>query len=187
MEARATPARRNAAATKARIFAAAQQAFSDVGYAQAGIRHIAAIAEVDAALIQRYFGSKAGLYEAALIEAVPQFSGLDLAHHGFGSRLTDRFLEALLDMRAQSMIALSTSDPEAREISTRVMREHAVKPLAEWLGPPNAEARAIRMLMLTTSFMLYTRQIPLMTPQEAVRSATSAWLARALQEIIDER
>ncbi|CAN7644062.1 TetR family transcriptional regulator [Phenylobacterium sp. LjRoot225] len=178
---------RDAPRTKARILAAAQQAFAELGYSQAGIRDIAAIAGVDSALLQRYFGSKAKLFEAALIDAIPRFEALDLAQEGFGARLTAKFLEAFLDLRAQAMIALSISDPEARMISARVMEEYGIEPLARWLGPPNARTRAIRMTMLSTSFMLYTRQIPLMSPDAAIDSETSEWLGRSLQAIIDER
>lgn len=179
--------RRDAVRTKAKILAAAQQAFAEHGYAQAGIRDIAVIAGVDSALLLRYFGSKAKLFEAALIDAIPQFDELDLAQEGFGARLTGKFLEAFLDLRAQAMIALSTSDPDARIISARVMEDYGIAPLARWLGPPNARARAIRMTMLSTSFMLYTRQIPLMSPDAAIESETSEWLAKSLQAIIDER
>jgi AcrR family transcriptional regulator len=179
--------RRDAARTRARILAAAQQAFAEHGYPHAGIRDIAAIAGVDAALLLRYFGSKAKLFEAALIDAIPQFDEMDLAHEGFGSRLTAQFLDAFLDLRAQAMIALSISDPEAQAISARVMEEYGIAPLARWLGPPNARTRAIRMTMLSTSFMLYTHQIPLLSPDAAVDSETTDWLARSLQAIIDER
>ena len=179
--------RRDAPRTKARILAAAQQAFADLGYAQAGIRDIAQIAGVDSALLLRYFGSKAKLFEAALIDAIPRFEPLDLAQAGFGARLTEKFLEAFLDLRAQSMIALSTSDPDARLISTRVMEQYGIAPLARWLGPPNARTRAVRMMMLSTGFMLYTRQIALMSPDAALDTGTSQWLAESLQVIIDER
>jgi AcrR family transcriptional regulator len=179
--------RRDATQTKARILAAAQQAFAERGYSHAGIRDIAAIAGVDSALLLRYFGSKAGLFEAALIDAIPQFEDLDLGQEGFGARLTGKFVEAFLDLRAQAMIALSISDPEAQAISARVMEEYGIGPLARWLGPPNARARAIRMTMLSTSFMLYTRQIPLMSPDASLDSKTADWLARSLQAIIDER
>lgn len=179
--------RRDAPRTKARILVAAQQAFAELGYSQAGIRDIAGIAGVDSALLLRYFGSKAKLFEAALIDAIPRFEELDLAQEGFGARLTEKFLEAFLDLRAQSMIALSTSDPDARLISVRVMEQYGIAPLARWLGPPNARARAVRMMMLATGFMLYTRQILLMPPEVAVDNETSQWLAESLQAIIDER
>jgi AcrR family transcriptional regulator len=181
-----TPRPRNAEQTKTRILAAAQQAFMEIGYGQAGIRLIANRAGVDSALVQRYFRSKAGLYEAALLDAMVEYPDMDLSHDRFGARLAEKFIEAFLDMRALSMIVLSASDPEAQEINLRVMREHAIKPLADWLGPPDAETRAIRMTMLSTGFMIYTRQIPLMMPGLAVETQTSNWLADQLQSIIDE-
>jgi len=179
--------KRDAARTRGRILAAAQKAFAEHGYAQAGIREIGALAGVNSAMVLRYFGSKAALFEAALVDAIPQYDGMDLRHETFGARLTEQFLDVVLDLRAQAMIALSASDPEASAISARVMKEKAIAPLAEWLGPPNARARAVRMLMLSTSFMLYTRQIPLMSTREAIDSDTAEWLSAALQDIIDGR
>ena len=62
------PRRRNARLTRAQILAAAQQAFSTVGYSQAGIRDIAEMVGVSSTILLRYFGSKAGLFEAALLD-----------------------------------------------------------------------------------------------------------------------
>ena len=42
------------------------------------------------------------------------------------------------------------------------------------------------MIMLATGFMLFTRQVQLMTPEYAVETKTSDWLADLLQEIIEE-
>jgi AcrR family transcriptional regulator len=58
--------RRNPAVTKARILAAAQKVFAERGYAQTGLRDIANEADVSSALPVTYFGTKAGLFEAAL-------------------------------------------------------------------------------------------------------------------------
>ncbi len=180
------PRTRNASETRGRILAAAQAAFAQVGYSAAGIRAIAAAATIDPALVMRYYGSKAGLYEAALIDAIPDYPGLDLSHARFGERLAAKFIEAFLDDRALSMMILSAGDPEAQAISLKVMQEHGVAPLARWLGPPDAEARAKRMLMLSTGFKFYTRQLPIMSATDATESQTTEWLARALQEIVDE-
>lgn len=180
------PPTRNARDTRIRILKAAQQSFAEMGYSVAGIRHIAAAAAVDPALVIRYFGSKAGLYEAALADAVPDYPGLDLSYERFGERLTAKLVEAILDDRALAMIVLSAGDPEARAISLNVLRKQAIGPLVEWLGPPNAEARATRMIMLLTGFMFYTRQVPVMSPSDAVGSSSADWLARMLQDVIDE-
>ena len=180
------PRTRNARDTRIRILKAAQQAFAEMGYSVAGIRHIAAAASVDPAMVIRYFGSKAGLYEAALVDAVPDYPGFDLSHEKFGERITAKLVEAFLDDRALAMIVLSAGDPDAQAISLKVMREQAIGPLVEWLGPPNAEARATRMIMLLTGFMFYTRQVPVMSPSDAVESSSADWLACMLQDIIDE-
>jgi AcrR family transcriptional regulator len=179
------PRRRNAAKTKAMILAAAQQAFADTGYTQTGIRAIAALAGVDSALVQRYFGSKAGLFESALADAIPRFETADLERAGLGKRVMSEFLLGL-DLRAQSMIVLSTSDAEAREIAAAVLKARVIEPVTGWLGAPDGEARAIRLVMLSTAFMLYTRQVQLMTPESAIASGTSQWLSDTLQSILEE-
>jgi AcrR family transcriptional regulator len=59
--------RRDAAATRSAIFEAATRRFACQGYQYAGVREIAADAGVDAAMVNRYFGSKEGLF-AEVIE-----------------------------------------------------------------------------------------------------------------------
>ena len=54
--------RRDAAATRSAILEAATRRFAFEGYQNAGVREIAADAGVDAAMVNRYFGSKEGLF-----------------------------------------------------------------------------------------------------------------------------
>jgi AcrR family transcriptional regulator len=178
------PRRRNAETTRAAILAAAQQAFAEIGYPAAGIRHIAALAGVDSALVQRYFGSKAGLFEAALSAAIPIFEPADLRQADFGPRLMAEFLTGGFGLRAQALITLSTGDAEARAISAKVLKARVIGPLSAVMEPPDAEARAMRLVMLSTAFLLYTRQVPVMTPEDAVANGTSDWLSGLLGEII---
>ena len=63
---RATPRRRDAAATRAAILAAARTHFARLGYDRAALRDIAAEAGADVALVGRYFGGKEGLFTEAL-------------------------------------------------------------------------------------------------------------------------
>ncbi len=58
---------RDAAATKQALLGAAQSLFGQRGFEGATIRDIGECAGVDAALIARYFGSKADLYIAAVV------------------------------------------------------------------------------------------------------------------------
>jgi len=58
----ATKPLRDAAGTRARILEAAKLRFCQRSYEQVGVREIAADANVDAALVNRYFGTKEELF-----------------------------------------------------------------------------------------------------------------------------
>src|ERR1700685_140142 len=62
--------KRDAEATRAAILAAAKVHFARSGYDGAYLRDIAAEAGADAALINRYFGGKEGLFAAALKDSI---------------------------------------------------------------------------------------------------------------------
>jgi AcrR family transcriptional regulator len=181
------PKRRNASKTKASILIAAQQAFSELGYSQAGIRDIAAIAGISSPLLLRYFGSKAGLFEAALTEAARPERIFEQGRAGFGEHLANLLLDVDLDVKAPAMVALSTGDADARAIATRVTEKHVVAPLAEWLGPPDARARAVEIVMLGMGVVMYTRQIPLAPAAKGVDKKLARWLARTLQAVVDQK
>jgi AcrR family transcriptional regulator len=180
-----TPKPRNAPKTKARILVAAQEAFAEAGYAQAGTREIAARAGITSPLLLRYFGSKAGLFEAALIETMRVGSLFEGDRSRFGEQLTALFLDTELDFKAPSMIALSTGHPDARDIAARAADEHVVEPLAKWLGPPDARTRALEIVMVAMGFVLCTRQFPLLPARKGIDKQVAQWLAQTLQAIVD--
>lgn len=179
------PKRRNATATKARILAAAQRAFAQQGYAQAGIRDIAAMADVSSPMLLRYFGSKAGLFEAALIDVFDQGDLYTSSKTDFGKRLAALFSDQALEITPPAIIALSTSHPDAQSIATRITQEYAIKPLAKWLGTPDGYVRATEIFMLSTSFVLYSRQIPLFPSSAKGKSQLQQWLAQSIQAVVD--
>lgn len=177
--------KRDASATKARILAAAQEAFATLGYSQAGIREIAAMAGTSSTLLIRYFGSKAGLFEAALAEAMRGDDIFSTPRESFGRHLAELFTRPDIEIRPPAMIALAAGDPQAAAITARVAEELAIGPMAAWLGGADARTRAVQIFMLATSFVLYTRQVPVMPVERGVDPAMTAWLARSLQTIID--
>jgi len=61
-----SPRRRDSAASRDRLLAAASELFADRGYDQATSRDIGIRAEVDPTMIARYFGGKAQLFIAVL-------------------------------------------------------------------------------------------------------------------------
>lgn len=180
------PKTRNAGRTKAAILAAAQQAFSELGYSQTGIRDIAAIADVSSTLLLRYYGTKAALFEAALIDAMPLAPLLSTTKRELmGQHLSHLFLDARLQIKPPSIVVLSAGDAEAREIATRVLQANIIAPLAKWLGPPDAEVRALQIVTLAMGFVLFTQQIPLMPARRGADRKMALWLAESVQAVVD--
>jgi AcrR family transcriptional regulator len=172
--------------TRAKLLAAAQEVFSEKGYSGAGMRDIAALAGVSSTLLLRYFGSKAGMFEAALAAVIPaEVSFGDADRSRIGQRLTRSILNADLDLKSPSMVALAIGDPDAREATTRLTEERVIKPLAQWLGPPHAEARAMEILMVSLGFMIYTRRLPVMPQLVAPNKDIGKWFASTIQAIVD--
>lgn len=58
--------RRSGDASRAAILGAARRRFAEQGYERTTIRAVAADAGIDASMVMRYFGSKEGLFDAAL-------------------------------------------------------------------------------------------------------------------------
>lgn len=176
--------RRDAAATRLRILEAAQAAFSELGYSSAGMRHIAREAQVDPAMVVRYFGTKAALFEAALAHSIPDVRQVDPGGD-LGSQLAAELLGGFLDLRMQSIILLGVGDTEAREICARVLRERVIAPLAERIGTPDAQDRAIRLVMIATGYTLFTSQVPLVDPRDAATSGTADWMAGIVRDLFE--
>jgi AcrR family transcriptional regulator len=108
----ANPPRRNAAATRARLLAAAREQFLRHGYRATSLRAIAAQAGVDVMLIKRYFGSKEQLFAEATdvsdnVEAVRRAPD-DLV----GGAMIERVLSARRDVDGPLFALLrSSGDP----------------------------------------------------------------------------
>lgn len=180
------PRKRDAAATRARILEAAQRAFSETGYSHTGIREIAGRAGTSSTLVLRYFGSKAGLFEAALTAAMPVATALSHPREKLGAGLAEALLDPANAIRPPLMIAMASGDPEAAAIAAQVFEAQSVAPLAAWLGEPDGRARALEIAMLATGLVSYLRQLPLPAASEAERRHIATWFANAVQAIVDQ-
>jgi AcrR family transcriptional regulator len=180
------PKPRNASKTRASILSAAQQSFAEHGYAQAGIRDVAARAGISSPMLLRYFGSKAGLFEAALIEAMQVETLFNEPRERFGEQLARLFMDASVDIKAPSILALSTGHADARDIATRATDTHVIEPLAKWLGAPDAHARALQIVTLGMGFVICTRLYPLASGRKGADKKLAKWLAQSLQAIVDQ-
>lgn len=176
---------RNAAATQARILDAAQRAFSELGYAAVGIRDIAELAHVSLPPLFTYFGSKIGLFEAALIDAARLDPIFRVERAKFGEHLANLAITNEKGVRSVSMVMLATSADESREVAHRILEESVLAPLAEWLGPPNARNRAIEISLLCGGFVTYSKQLGIIPQPLTTDHPVAQWLATSIQAIVD--
>ena len=175
---------RNPEATKAKIVAAAQDAFARRGYSQTGLRDIAEAAGVVSSLLIRYYKTKAGLFEAAFLKSLDVQTVIQWPRSEFGENLMRFLLDPKTRVLIPTLLAHSIADEKALEITTRIVRDHLVQQLAEWLGPPNARSRAISILAVTGGFVLYDRHL-LADEESADLRESAAYIGRVVQRLID--
>lgn len=179
------PRKRSAPATRQAILEAARLCFTQEGYDQVGVREIAARAGVDPALINRYFGSKEGLFTEAIGS---KFDLRQIAGDDLGS-LGETMLRYILKKQGSgghdplTALLRSHSSDIARDKLRSAMVQGFVEPLAARLPGPSARERA-ELIGSTLLGILVYRSIagPLTeTEREQVVAAT----APHLQAIID--
>ena len=151
--------RRDAAATREAILEAATCRFATQGYQSAGAREIAADAGVTAALVNRYFGSKEGLFAEAIERA------FDIRHLLQGQRgdLADHLARVIVygqeDSRDWGQIPLllllhSATEPRAVELFRWDLNRTVLPLLAEQIGGDDAAVRAAMVMAQLTGFAI---------------------------------
>ncbi|WP_395336073.1 TetR family transcriptional regulator [Novosphingobium sp. BL-8H] len=166
--------------TRAEILQAAVEVFGELGYAQAGLRDIAAKAGTASSLPVRYFGTKAALFEAALIETIRQNSVFAWDKARFGETMA-RLIHDRSNVTISVMLIQALSEPESRAVAAKVWRTHMIAPLEEWLGPPGAQARANNLFAMLTGVTLQVHGLASgQASPEQMR-----WVAETLQSIVD--
>lgn len=158
--------------------------FSELDYSQAGVRQIAELADVDPALVGRYFGSKEGLYEVALETAigVPE-EDVDVA--AFGREAVERLIGREGKGAEPLPIFLhGVSDPNAQPIALKQLTQ-SVAALGRWFGPPDGETRAAEAFALFIGFFVLRRLLPLPPYTGAMDPSVRTWLVDSLQLIAE--
>jgi len=147
------------AADPGAIAAAAARLFLERGYAGTTVRDIAALADVDPAVVIRRFGSKEALFLDAmrpgdLAEAWQRT--LEGPLEGFGERCAEALLDARGDARGVFLALLRASDAEG--IGSQLRRAHEegfVAPLRERLGGGTDADLKARLAAAAAGGMLY--------------------------------
>ena len=145
--------RRDAAATREAVLAAAREVFAELGYDGAGTREIAAAAGVDPRLIGRYFGSKEGLFTEVVDRAFEKTLLLGPGHNHEAAR-------ALLSNHAGGpadglLIALrSAANARAAAIMRTNLEANYHRAVTDGLSGPHAAGRAELLIAVCSGVQL---------------------------------
>jgi AcrR family transcriptional regulator len=188
-----TGRRPGAAGTRERILAAARAHFSEAGYDGATVRSIASLAGVDPALISHYFGSKEGVFLAAVefpadpAEFIPRL--LEPGVDGLGERLVRFFLRTWDSPAGSPMLALIRS-VVASERAAVALREFVSREVLARLAAAIQLDRPQLRAGLAASQLVGMAMLRYVVKVEPFASAgedeIAAWLGPALQRYLTD-
>jgi AcrR family transcriptional regulator len=179
------PRRRDAAATRSAIFEAAARRFAYQGYERAGVREIAADAGVDAAMVNRYFGTKERLFAEVLEGAFDIRELVDGDRATLADRLARRVVygrEDDADARAIPLLLMlrSVTEPRSVELIRTNVERQLLRPLAECLDGPDAEVRAAIVIAQCVGFSIMNQILRPRAVSEAQQEELAALLRESL-------
>jgi AcrR family transcriptional regulator len=133
---------RDAQASRQQLFSAAQELFAQKGFERTTLREIGELAGVDAALVARYFGSKADLYVAVV--AAERLGSRDPAARSGDERPYSSLAQMVEEVLRrsdehgpgpilQALVRFDTTD-EIREAAEARLVRRLVEPLSSSLG-----------------------------------------------------
>ncbi len=174
--------------TRSAIVAEARRQFGEVGYGQTTLRNVASAVGVDPRLVLHYFGSKKGLFEAAIelpIDPEVIVNAVLLAEGGDVGTRAAQFMLTVLDdpTRRQVFIGLlraAISDPEAAPLIRDVLAERMLLPIARGVGADQPELRAAMMAAQVVGLAVARHIIGI----EPLASAPHDVLARGLAPVV---
>ncbi|MBF4613489.1 TetR/AcrR family transcriptional regulator [Curtobacterium sp. VKM Ac-1376] len=179
---------KDAAATRLHLVQAARRRFAFDGYRATTVRDIAADAGVNVALINRYFGSKEGLFRACLDRVVrdlgteePVEQGLERALAGLVTHVVraptdDDSLQLMLLLR-------SSGDDGADAIRRETLRRYAER-LAGAVGDDQVSDELLVRAEIALSVVLGMTMLRQSTAVEPLASADDALVAAALEDAL---
>ncbi len=174
--------------TRASILRAARDLFAAEGYERATVRDVAARAEVDPALVIRYFGSKDGLFARAadFDLRLPDLSDMDRAR--LGPALVRHFLDVWEGPGSNGgmtiLLRSAASNPLAAEKLQEVFAGQVLPALARASGAPDAAERAglVASQLLGLALGRYVLKLPPLValPAERIVEEVGATVQRYL-------
>ena len=162
--------------------------FHDKGYEGATTREIADRAGVNQALIKRYYGSKLGLFEKAVLPFLSLEAFLDAPVDDLGERLAEHYVRTEPMDRFDPLLVLlkSVSSPDAGPLLVEAVERQALTPLAEALGGEDARARAILIATQIAGLILRFRAMRQSPRSEAERQAIRVRLSAYFKDLTQD-
>ncbi|HZA10703.1 TetR family transcriptional regulator [Mycobacterium sp.] len=163
------------AATRDAILSAARKLFGEQGYDATTIRAVAAEVGVDPSMVMRYYGNKAGLFEAAVdvdlylekVSATPRNRlGEALARH-----FLSRWEGELSDEATTLLLRSAATNADAAERMRTVFDSQVTKVLRDHVGGADAPMRAALLSSQLLGLAL-TRYVVKLPPVAAMDTAT---------------
>lgn len=182
---------RNAEQTRARLLAAAIRLFTARGYAQVGLREIAAAAHVTVGLINRYFGTKENLFREVVAASLDNdyFFAVERSEAGkFLARYVVGGSDAAMgDRQRVSVLMLLRS--AAAEPAVSILREQLtsifIVAISRWLDGRDAEIRAGLICSYLFGLTILRNIIALDSLNKADPDELVGYIAPTLQALID--
>jgi AcrR family transcriptional regulator len=179
--------------TRGQILTAARHRFFADGYRAVTMRQIAAEADVDLALLSYYYGSKKGLFSAAVTSSANPADVIAHALEGDPATLPQRVLRDLLVLwddpvtgaPLKAMLGSIAQDPAFADLVREMLERELITRLTTRLEGVDARKRAAAFCtqvagVVVTRYLLRLEPVASMPPDEIVRLLTPA-LRDALQ------
>ena len=181
------------ARTRERILGAARTQFGREGYDKATLRDIAAGAGVDPALIPHYFGSKEGVFLAAVefpVDPSLFIPGLlEPGVEGLGERLVTFFLETWDSPAGSSLLALIRSVVSS-DLAAELLREFVTREVlgrlavAIQLDQPQLRASLVATQLVGLAMLRYVIKVEAL--KSASREELAGWIGPSIQRYLTE-
>jgi len=174
--------------TRRAILQAAREQFHELGYDGASIRGIAAGARIDPSMVMRYYGSKEGLFAAAVDVDLRLPDLTDCPPTRRGRRLVEHFLSRWEGTDGDDVLVLllrsAATNEAARERMHHVFTDQLQLRVAAVSDPSSAGHRAalIATQMLGLALCRYVLRLPLVV--EATAEQIAADLGPTIQRYL---
>ncbi|MGW2488789.1 TetR/AcrR family transcriptional regulator [Streptomyces sp. NPDC001606] len=180
-----SPARRSDA-TRAAILSAARERFAADGYERATIRAIAKDAHIDPSMVMRYFGTKEGLFAAAVALDLRLPDLRQVPREEVGRALVGHFLDLWEENEElRAVLRVGVTNPAGAERMQGIFREQLL-PVARQVCPDPEQAPARAALCASQVLgVALTRYVLRLPPATALsREELVAWLGPTVQRYL---